>query len=292
MKSKIPLSPYKPRKFISLSIPILIISIFTTTSSCALFQKKNLRLTTAVEENLVPEESPWKLIAAPLYIPVGIVAGLLDVFVVHPIAVVPDAATDTIDVLWTPKGLGYYTQMGAIPFSLLATPPFFALAWSYHWLFEDRSRSQEPEMKLSYSVWKLEIQKSIDEKNKKEFRKLFPQFYNHETSNETIHLLIQARETFSSQDIAHEILDAILIYPIENETARNYILKDYERTDDIYRHTRFIQRCNLLDCRKAVLSKLQNTKDPDKLSELVRLYISIATDEEKEKFLNQLRSLK
>lgn len=287
MKTKMPLSQYKPKKFITVSISILVISIFTTSSSCALFQRKNLRLTTAVEENLVPEESPWKLIAAPLYIPIGIGAGLLDVFLVHPIAVIPDAGNDTLNVLWTPKGLGYYTQMGAIPFSLLATPPFFALAWSYHWLFEGGRNNRVSKDTLDYQEWKLTIKKSIEKKDLSQFEKI----YNNNRQHRNLEIFIQAREVFRNEKIESDLLDSILQYWSENDTARNYILREFKNDKQVSRYVYFLNECKLPDCRKAVLDKVKNTKNPNDLASLVRIYFQIATDEEKEKFLNQLQAL-
>ncbi len=129
-------------KKIILSVFILLFSV-----SCAAFNKRNLLLATAVEDNLVPEKPPMRYIAAPLYLPLGIAGGFLDVFLVHPLRSVPRAAEDTIDSLWRNREGGYVTRMGAVPFLTIASPIFFAAVWMVRSFFDtgsDYSKPSEP----------------------------------------------------------------------------------------------------------------------------------------------------
>ncbi|PJZ26648.1 hypothetical protein CH352_04540 [Leptospira hartskeerlii] len=96
-------------------------------SNCAVFNRNNTPLVVKVEENLVPEDTGKKIIAAPIFIPLGLVAGVLDLFIVHPIIRIPDAFNDTISLLWTPRGNGYVTNMGFLPISIVLTPIVFTL---------------------------------------------------------------------------------------------------------------------------------------------------------------------
>lgn len=116
-------------------------------ANCAAFNRKNTPLVAAVEDHLVPESTAGKVAAFPLILPVGIVAGILDVFIVHPISVIPEAAADVRRIVWKPNSKsGYVTIMGAIPFKLIATPVFFTIDWLLRSAFDfaDRSPNAEP----------------------------------------------------------------------------------------------------------------------------------------------------
>ncbi|TGK15645.1 hypothetical protein EHO61_14935 [Leptospira fluminis] len=114
----------KYRKGILLTI---LICLCVSNWNCAIFNRNNTPLVVRVEKHLVPEEPVPKVLAAPFYLPVGLAAGLLDLFIVHPIIRIPDAYRDTISALWTPHPEnGYMTRMAFLPFSVLLTPLFFA----------------------------------------------------------------------------------------------------------------------------------------------------------------------
>ena len=118
---------------------------------CAAFNRKNTPLVVAVEEHLVPKSTTGKIVAFPLILPVGIVAGLLDVFIVHPVSVVPNAAADVRRLIWEPqKQSGYVTVVGSVPFKLVATPILFALDWLARSAFDfgegSRQAPERPKM--------------------------------------------------------------------------------------------------------------------------------------------------
>ncbi|MEI1280454.1 hypothetical protein V6Z05_19130 [Leptospira venezuelensis] len=116
----------KTSKFFINAISIFLIFFFGF-SNCAVFNRNNTPLVVKVEENLVPEETGYKILAAPVFISVGLVAGLLDLLIVHPIIRIPDAFRDTVNLLWTPRGNGYVTNMGFLPISIVMTPIVFTL---------------------------------------------------------------------------------------------------------------------------------------------------------------------
>ncbi|EPG64384.1 hypothetical protein LEP1GSC061_3690 [Leptospira wolffii serovar Khorat str. Khorat-H2] len=103
-----------------------LVLVFILFSNCAIFNRKNTPLVVKVEEHLIPEDTGPRILAAPIYIPLGLVAGILDLFIVHPIIRIPDAYRDTIQVLWTPHPEnGYVTRMAFLPIVTALTPFFF-----------------------------------------------------------------------------------------------------------------------------------------------------------------------
>lgn len=96
--------------------------------SCAAFRKDNTPLISAVEDNLVPESQPAKTLTAPFYLTAGVVGGIIDVFVIHPVSEIPESYHDTKDALFDIEA-GYYTDWGSFPVRLGFSPVFFSLVW-------------------------------------------------------------------------------------------------------------------------------------------------------------------
>jgi hypothetical protein len=98
-------------------------------TGCAFFNRQNTPLLNVVERTIVPKSVSMRVALAPVVIPIGITAGALDVFVVHPIMVVPDALRDTREALWKSRVTGYVTAMGSLIPRTAVTPVVFAGAW-------------------------------------------------------------------------------------------------------------------------------------------------------------------
>ena len=98
-------------------------------NNCAGFNKRNTPLIVAVEENLVPEKQPQKILLAPIYIPIGIAGGILDIFIIHPAIQTVSAYVDTKDFLWDIRFNGYITEMGSLPIRAVASPVVFTIDW-------------------------------------------------------------------------------------------------------------------------------------------------------------------
>lgn len=98
-------------------------------NNCAGFNKRNTLLIVAVEENLVPDKQPQKILLAPLYIPIGVVGGILDIFIIHPAIQTVSAYVDTKDFLWNIRFNGYMTEMGSLPIRIAASPVVFTIDW-------------------------------------------------------------------------------------------------------------------------------------------------------------------
>jgi hypothetical protein len=91
-----------------------------------------------VEERLVPESTAAQYALLPVFIPVGATAALTDAVIVHPVTIVGDTAHKTRRALW--RNLrwddAYMTECAALPWRALATPLYFAGAWTGRVLFE------------------------------------------------------------------------------------------------------------------------------------------------------------
>lgn len=99
-------------------------------SGCAVFDRKNTILVNAVEQNLVPESGAARWLLAPIYLPVGLAAGVLDAFLVHPLRMIPEAISDTDDFLWEfSDETGYVTHAGSIVYRTAVSPVVFTVIW-------------------------------------------------------------------------------------------------------------------------------------------------------------------
>lgn len=108
---------------------LLLIALSLSSTGCAFFNRQNTPLLNAVERTMVPSSTSMRVVASPVVVPVGIAAGVLDVFVVHPIVVLPAVARDTKGV-WTHRANGYVTDMGTVIPRAAVTPVVFAGSWA------------------------------------------------------------------------------------------------------------------------------------------------------------------
>lgn len=145
---------------------VLFLSMAMIVWNCAVFNRNNTPLVVKVEEHLIPEETAPKIIAAPVYIPLGLLAGLLDLFIVHPIIRIPDAYSDTKAALWTPHPEnGYVTRMAFLPIVTILTPFFFTGDLLIRSSFDvngnvDRTRIEE------YSIPKETIEEALEKRDR------------------------------------------------------------------------------------------------------------------------------
>ncbi|MEI7012189.1 hypothetical protein [Leptospira licerasiae] len=133
--------------------------------NCAVFNRGNTPIVVKVEEHLVPEETGKKILAAPLFIPLGLVAGVLDLFIVHPIIRIPDAFDDTVSLLWTSKGNGYVTNMGFLPISIVLTPIVFTLDLFVRSSFDINGNTDHSRIE-SKSIPKKSIEEALESGDK------------------------------------------------------------------------------------------------------------------------------
>ena len=118
-----------------LALALLLLPV----TGCAWANRDNRPVWNAFEAHMVPEDDTAFYATLPLTVPGGLVAILLDTFVVHPAQVVDDAAGDAGD-LWDDLGpkfeQHYYTHMAALPFRVVGTPVVFVFSFLGRSLFD------------------------------------------------------------------------------------------------------------------------------------------------------------
>jgi hypothetical protein len=107
-----------------LAATLLLPALF---SGCACFNKDNVPSLNFVEKHLVPESTTGQVVASPVVFPICLVALGVDIAIVHPAAVIPDAASDTKDALWDDLDWDkmYVTECAALPWRTFVTPVVF-----------------------------------------------------------------------------------------------------------------------------------------------------------------------
>ena len=120
----------------------LVVPLLLLCCSCAVMDEENRHLVPWVEDHLVPETTVGKVLAAPVVLPVGVAAGILDAFIFHPITVVDDAYEDTADALWRDSRLDYVAQCGSLPFKTAATPVVFVVDFAGRAMFDFSRRGR------------------------------------------------------------------------------------------------------------------------------------------------------
>jgi len=61
----------------SIKIAFAVILVLAAAPGCAAFNRSNTPLIAQVDEHLVPETTAMKIVASPLYVPAGALAGML-----------------------------------------------------------------------------------------------------------------------------------------------------------------------------------------------------------------------
>jgi len=110
-----------------------------TLSACAVMNKENRivlnSLDSAVEGSFITDSTTGKVAAAPIALPVGITAGLVDMTLVTPVRAAVPAAEDTNSYLWKdPQGSDLRQMMLFMP-KVAATPIVFISDWAFRSVF-------------------------------------------------------------------------------------------------------------------------------------------------------------
>ncbi|MBU1052291.1 MAG: hypothetical protein KKC46_00495 [Proteobacteria bacterium] len=94
-------------------------------SGCAIADKDNRRTLNLLDDKIQIESTGGKITAAPVFMPVGTVAAITDMTIVHPLVSVPKAAEDTSEVIWeNPQGSDFRQMMLLLP-KVISTPLYF-----------------------------------------------------------------------------------------------------------------------------------------------------------------------
>lgn len=110
-----------------------------TLSGCAVTQRENRlvmnSLDQAVQGSVITGSTTGKVMAAPLALPVGVTAGVIDMAIVTPARAAVPAAADTNSYLWkNPQGSDLRQMMLLVP-KVVATPMVFLTDWAFRTTF-------------------------------------------------------------------------------------------------------------------------------------------------------------
>lgn len=113
-----------------------LLAVTLLLTSCAVSNVDNRRVLNKLDEWVQPESTSAKVALAPIAVPVGTAAGAIDMIVVHPVSVIPDAADDVYELYWKPREMDFLRKTLMIPFSIIATPPTFLADWLFRCCFD------------------------------------------------------------------------------------------------------------------------------------------------------------
>ncbi|NVO00063.1 MAG: hypothetical protein HXX17_12110 [Geobacteraceae bacterium] len=118
---------------------LAILLLGSAISGCAVTQTEN-RLTMnyldrAMEGSTITNSTTGKALAAPIALPVGLTAGVIDMALVTPARAASPAAKDTYSYLWeSPQGSDLRQAMLILP-KVTATPIVFLTDWAFRSVF-------------------------------------------------------------------------------------------------------------------------------------------------------------
>ncbi|MFT4512188.1 MAG: hypothetical protein ACI89X_001292 [Planctomycetota bacterium] len=112
-----------------------LVVVCTCATSCALGNGDRRRALNYLDANWTPTTTTGRWLAAPVALPVGIVAGATDAIVLHPLSQIDDAWVDTVDVVWDFDDTEFRTVL-LVPLAAVATPVVFGVTWLFRAVFD------------------------------------------------------------------------------------------------------------------------------------------------------------
>ena len=121
------------------AVLLVLLAVMSAGSGCAILHEDNRRLLNmldvAAADTVTTDTTVGKVIFAPLYIPVGIVAGVADAVLVNPAVAAPAAGRETYDLVWQePSESNVESVLMFVP-KVVASPIVFAGYWLFLTLF-------------------------------------------------------------------------------------------------------------------------------------------------------------
>ncbi len=107
-----------------------------SAAGCACFEKDNRRVLNALDGAVRFESTAGKIAAAPVFVPVGFLAGAIDIVVVHPACSVPPALEDTGKFAFDTKDMEPEIVVLLFLPRLVLSPLYFVGSWSVRSLFD------------------------------------------------------------------------------------------------------------------------------------------------------------
>ena len=105
-------------------------------SSCAIGNEERRRVLNYLDANWAPDSEGGRWLVSPVALPVGLIAGVADAVVVHPLSQVDDAWGDTVEFLWEFDRDDQFRNVLMTPLSAVATPVVFGVDWLGRAIFD------------------------------------------------------------------------------------------------------------------------------------------------------------
>jgi len=118
---------------------LIIAGLVISVGGCAILNEDNRRALNQLDNISKPESTAARIALAPLAIPIGTVAGAVDMVLIHPVCVIPDAADDVYELYWKPRDMDFLRKSLMVPISVVLTPPTFVGDWLMRSIFDIRS---------------------------------------------------------------------------------------------------------------------------------------------------------
>ncbi len=134
-----PQGPRRARVSGSRGVALLLMLACALAPGCAWANRDNRPVWNAFEENLVPEGDTAFVATLPLTVPGGLLAILLDTFIVHPASVIDEAGSDSLEVWSDPPPdweQHYYTELVFTPVRVIFTPIMFVGSFLLRSMFD------------------------------------------------------------------------------------------------------------------------------------------------------------
>lgn len=126
---------------------ILIAFLLCCIPGCAVFNRENTRALNFVEAKLVPSDPFARKLSYPLTIPASLAAVTFDMFILHPVSVIPDAIDDAKELGWEKMDWKkhYFTSSAALTPCAALTPLTFTGSFLLRSTFDMPHRTQRPD---------------------------------------------------------------------------------------------------------------------------------------------------
>lgn len=121
-----------------------LVVVIATTASCAMGNRERRHVLNYLDANWAPQSVAGRWVAAPVALPVGVVAGLTDAVIVHPVTQIDDAWVDTVDVVWDFDAATDFRKVLRTPLSAAATPVVFGVTWVWRSVFDISDSYESP----------------------------------------------------------------------------------------------------------------------------------------------------
>jgi hypothetical protein len=119
---------------------VMVAGLLLAAAGCACSNPRNTPLLTALDDSVTPGTTTAKVAWGPVFVPVGVTCGALDILVLHPTHALKLGAEDTYGVLWKdPAGTPAEQTVAFLP-KAVATPVVFTFCWLGESAFDLRPR--------------------------------------------------------------------------------------------------------------------------------------------------------